>query len=241
LIQEEHALAQMVDRRGHDPRALLIHAKHVAREIRTKPARRAHPGDHRLERAVLRHDAAPAAPAGLVVGVVAHVEVERDPEVAPAIALRPVGVAVIRAGDMPAAASREIFVGYAVTIGVTEARDLGALRDEQAVAVAQDAKRFVQTGGKQLVSDLRGVVAQRAVDQPHLALAHGHGELAVGGPIHAADLEREALARFPIRAARGSRHIGGEDVANLVGRIGGDDVRGKQAGDGEQFQIHFHK
>ena len=136
-IQEERALAEMVDRGGRDPRALLVDAEHVAGEIGAESARRTHASGHGHELAVLIQDTTPAAPRRLVVRVVAHVEVEGDPELAQSVALGSVGVTMIGAGDIPASAGGEVFVGDAVAVRVAQTRGFGALGHKEVLAFPQ--------------------------------------------------------------------------------------------------------
>jgi len=82
----------------------------------------------------------------------------------------------------------------------------------------------MQPRSEELVSHLVRLGVEHAAEQPDLALADGQREFAVGGPIHAADFEREAVARLPILGARVRRGAGGQDVGDVIGR------RGKRGG-----------
>ena len=224
----------MVDRRGRDPGTLLIDAEHVAGEVRAEATRRAHAGHHGDELAVLAEDTAPTAPRRLVVRVVAHVHVERDPELAESVALGAISITVIGTGNVPARTSSEVFVGDAVAIRVTQARGLGALGDEQVLAVAQQAEGLMQAGGEELVTDLVRLGIEDAVEHPDLALANRERELSVGGPVHAADFEREAVTRLPILGARIEDRTRGQDIGDVIGR------RGKRGGGKEGYDRGFH-
>ena len=222
----------MVDRRGRNPRALLIDAKHVARGVGAEAAGRAETRDHRQEGAVRPHDAAPAAPGSLVVGALTHVEIEGYPEIAEAVTLRAIRVAVIGTGDVPSPRGGEIFVGDAIAIGVAQAGDLGALGHEQAVAFAQHAERLVQSGSEERVADFVGR-AEHAVEQPDFAFTNGDGEFSVRQKVHAADLEGEAVAGFPLRVARRRGRTPCEDCLDCVA-LGGDETKvGGEQGDRE--------
>ena len=226
----------MVDRGGRDPGALLIDAEHVAGEVGSQSAWRTHAGHHGHELAVLVQDAAPAAPRGLVVRVVAHVEVEGDPQLALAVALGAVSVTMVGAGNVPAGAGRQVFVGDAVAVRIPQTRGLGALGDEQVLAVPQETERLVQSRSEELVGHLVGLGVEHAAEQPDLSLADGQREFAVGGPVHAADLEREAVTRLPILGARVRRGARGQDVGDVIGRRGKRGGGEKDEGGGFHFQ-----
>jgi len=169
--------------------------------------------------------------------MVAHVHVERDPEPALAVALGSVGVAMVGAGDVPARAGGEVLVGDAVAVRVPQTRGLGPLGHEQVLAVAQQAEGFVQARGEELVGHLVGLGVEHAAEEPDLALADRQRELAVGGPVHAADFEREAVAGLPVLGAGVRRGARGQDVGDLIGR------RGKRGG-GEKCEgrgFHFQR
>ena len=214
----------MVDRRGRNPGTLLVDAEHVASEVGPESARRTHARHHGHELAVLVQDTAPATPRGFVVRVVAHIEVEGDPELALAVALGSVGVTMIGTGYVPARTGGEVFVGDSVAVRVAQTRGLRALGHEEVLAVPQEAERLMQTRSEELIADLVGLGREDAVEQPDLALADGEGELAVSGPVHAAHFEREAVARLPILGARVRRGARGQDVGDVIRR------RGKRSG-----------
>jgi hypothetical protein len=75
--------------------------------------------------------------------VVAHINVERDPELSESIALGAISITVISARDVPACAGGKVFVGDTIAITVTQARSLGALGDEEVLTVAQQAERLM--------------------------------------------------------------------------------------------------
>ena len=222
----------MVDRRGWNPRALLIDAKHVAGGVGAESAGRPETGDHRQKGIVRPHDAAPAAPCGLVVGALTHVEIEGYPEIAEAVTLWAIRVAVIGTGDVPPPRGGEIFVGDAVAIRVAQPGDLGALGHEQAVAVAQHTERLVQSRREERVADFVGR-AEHAVEQPDFAFADRDGEFSVRQEIHAADLKRKTIAGFPLRVARRRGRTPCEDCLDCVA-LGGDEAKvGGEQGDRE--------
>ena len=224
----------MVDWRGRNPGALLVDAEHVAGEIRPEAARRTHASRHGDELAVLTQDATPTAPRGFVVGVVAHINVERDPKLSKTVALRPVSITVIGTRDVPACAGGEVFVGDAIAVTVTQARGLGALGDEQVLAIPQQAERLMQTRGEELVADFGRLGIEDAVEHPDLALANRKREFSVGGPIHPADLKCEAVTGLPILGARIGSGARREDVGDVVGR------RGKRGGGKHGYERGFH-
>ena len=82
----------------------------------------------------------------------------------------------------------------------------------------------MQPRSEELVCHLVGLGIEHAAEQPDLALADGQCELAVGGPVHAADFEREAVTGLPILGARIRGGARGQDVGDVIGR------RGKRGG-----------
>ena len=216
---------------------MLIDAEHVAGEIRPEPARRTQAGHHGNEPATLAQDATPTAPRRPVVRVVAHVDIKRDPEPPEPVALRTVGIAVVGAGNVPARAGGKILVGDTVAVRIAQAGRLGPLGDEEILAVPQQAERFVQSRGEELVRHPVGLGREDAIEEPDLALADREREFAVGGPVHAADLKREAVARLPILGARIRHGARGQDIDDFVGRRAGEGGRGQERGDdGFHFQ-----
>jgi hypothetical protein len=133
-----------------------------------------------------------------------------------------------------ARAGGEVFVGDAIAIGIAQTRGLGALGDEEVLAGAQQAERLMQAGSEELVADFVRLGGEDPVKDPHLALADRKRELAVGGPVHAADLERETVAGLPIFGARIKRAARGQDVSDVIGR------RGKRGGGKEGYGRGFH-
>ena len=224
----------MVDRRGRNPGTLLVDAEHVAGKVRPEAARRTHASRHGDEFSILTEDATPTAPRGLVVGMVTHVDVERDPELSQSVALGTVSISVIGTGDIPTRTGGEILVSDAVAVGITQTRGLGALGDEQVLTVAQQAERLMQTGGEEFVANLVRLGVEHAVKQPDLALADREREFAVGGPVHAADLKSEAVTRLPILGARIGSGARREDVGDVIGR------RGNRGGGKEGYERGFH-
>ena len=136
--------------------------------------------------------------------------------------------------DVPACAGGEVFVGDAVAIGITQARGLSALGDEQVLAIPQQAERLMQTRGEELVADFGRLGIEDAVEDPDLALANRKREFSVGGPIHPADLKCEAVTGLPILGARIGSGARREDVGDVVGR------RGKRGGGKEGYNRGFH-
>ncbi len=166
--------------------------------------------------------------------MVAHVDVERDPKLSESVALGAVSITVVGTRDVPACAGGEVFVGDVVAIGITQARGLSALGDEQVLAIPQQAERLMQTRGEELVADFGRLGIEDAVEHPNLALADREREFTVGGPIHAADLERETVARLPILGARIGSGTRRENVGDVIGR------RGKRGGGKEGYNRGFH-
>ena len=156
--------------------------------------------------------------------MIAHVDVERDPELSQAVALGSVSITVIGAGDVPARARGEVFIGDAIAVGIAQTRGLGTLGDEQVLAVAQDAKRFMQARSEELVANLVRLRIEDAVQNPDFSLTDGKRELAVSGPVHTADFERETVARLPILGARIEDGARSQDIRDVIGR------RGKRGG-----------
>ena len=115
----------------------------------------------------------PAAEADGIVAVVAHVEVRASQRLPRPSAAWAVGVAVVGAGDVPAAGFREVGVGDRIAVGVAEAGEFGALGDEEVVAVAEQAEGFVEAGGELVVGDFVRVAAEDVVEQPDLSFAEG--------------------------------------------------------------------
>ena len=166
--------------------------------------------------------------------MVAHIDVERDPELSESIALGAISITVIGTRDVPACAGGKVFVGDTIAITVTQARGLGTLGDEQVLAVPQQAERLMQTRGEELVADFSRLGIEDAVEHPDLALANREREFSVGGPIHPADLKCEAVTGLPILGARIGSGTRREDVGDVVGR------RGKRGGGKEGYNRGFH-
>ncbi len=184
---KEGSRSHVMKRIRSDPVALLIGVEHVAGAVGAQSTGRSHPCAHGNQLAIRPHHHAPAAPASLrntehgighnaipLVALQPHADVQREPQVAPPVALRAVGVLVIVAGHTPAFGDSQIFVRNAVFVRIPQPGQFRALRSHERIAVFEQAQRFVQRRGEAFVSDILWRIVVDAIEEPDLTFANCH-------------------------------------------------------------------
>ena len=200
---------------GH-PVALLIGVKHIALLVGSQTAGRPHARAHRNQFACRRDFHAPTPPASLPIaerGVFdgttqllafqSQSDVERQPQIAFAVQLRPVGVFVIMPRHAPALGDGEIFIGHAIAGEVPHPRQFGALHAVKRIADFQKSQRLVQGRGEFFVGHVLGRLIINAAQNPHFPLANGDGDAVLIQHRHPADFQRQPVGgRLPILRPR---------------------------------------
>ena len=97
-------------------------------------------------------------------------------------------------GDAVLVADGDVFIDDIVAVAVHQLGQFRPLHDVGRVIVFyQQAQRFVQTGGKQLVFDLCRIISTRIGNEPYFAAARTGEQLAVGPELQTADLHHDVL------------------------------------------------
>lgn len=123
-VAEESAFAEVEERVGGHPVALLIGDEDVACGVGGDAGGGAEAGAHGFELTIRGEAHGPAAPGFVFFAEAGHVDagahagVESEPEVAVLVHGRAVGVFVVVAANAPAAGGGEVFVCDAVVVGI---------------------------------------------------------------------------------------------------------------------------
>src|SRR5262245_20438146 len=207
-MADEAAWHDVLEAAGAVPGTLIVGEKHVAGGIEADAARGTYAAGGRNELAVRADLPCPAAVLG-IAGERAG-QAQREPDVAVLVEARTESVFVIITADVPAVGDDFEEIGFAVAVGVFDARQVAALGDvEPATPPGPPLRRggcgecrksqdFVETVREACELGLLGISGQGIVHEPDFAAARADREFAVGHEFECSAFED--LARRNVEA-----------------------------------------